>query len=88
MRYVVLDTETTGLRVEEGNRIIELGCVELTNRRASGRQFHRLINPEREIEAGATEVHGFTWTDLQSEPRFAEVMREFLEFVRGAHLLI
>jgi DNA polymerase-3 subunit epsilon len=88
MRYVVLDTETSGLRVEEGNRIIELGCVELTNRRASGRQFHRLINPEREIEAGATEVHGFTWTDLQSEPRFAEVMREFLEFVRGAHLLI
>lgn len=88
MRYVVLDTETTGLRVEEGNRIIELGCVELTNRRASGRQFHRLINPEREIEAGATEVHGFTWADLQAEPRFVDVLQDFLEFARGAHLLI
>lgn len=88
MRYVVLDTETTGLRVEEGNRVIELGCVEMVNRRPSGRQFHRLLNPQREVEVGATEVHGFTWDGLQSEPLFEEVAEEFLAFVRDAHLLI
>ena len=88
MRQVVLDTETTGLEVSEGHRLIEIGCVELVSRRPTGRHFHRYLNPEREIDVGATEVHGFTLEKLQGEPRFADVVEEFLAFVEGAELII
>ena len=88
MRQIVLDTEMTGLEVSEGHRLIEIGCVELMNRRPSGRHFHRYLNPEREIDVGATEVHGFTLDQLQSEPRFADIVEEFLAFVDGAELII
>jgi DNA polymerase-3 subunit epsilon len=88
MRQVVLDTETTGLEAEAGHRIIEIGCVELMNRRATARTFHRYINPEREVEAGALEVHGIDDEFLSTQPRFAEVAVEFLDFVRGAELVI
>ena len=88
MRQIVLDTETTGLEVSEGHRLIEIGCVELVSRRPTGRHFHRYLNPEREIDVGATEVHGFTLEKLQGEPRFADVGEEFLAFVEGAELII
>jgi DNA polymerase-3 subunit epsilon len=88
MRQIVLDTETTGLEVSEGHRLIEIGCVELVSRRPTGRHFHRYLNPEREIDVGATEVHGFTLEKLQGEPRFADVVEEFLAFVEGAELII
>lgn len=88
MRQIVLDTETTGLNVQEGHRIIEIGCVELINRRATGRHFHRYLNPERDIEEGALAVHGLTRARLAQEPRFAEVSAELLEFIRGADLII
>ena len=88
MRLVVLDTETTGLKVEDGHRIIEIGCIELIDRRASGRRLHLYINPEREVDEGAAQVHGFTWEMLQDKPRFAQIADEFLGFVDGAHLII
>ena len=88
MRQIVLDTETTGLEVSQGHRIIEIGCVELENRRLTGRHFHRYINPERDIDAGAIEVHGITSTFLADKPTFARVAREFIEFVDGAELII
>lgn len=88
MRQVVLDTETTGLEVSQGHRIIEIGCVELVNRRLTGRHFHRYINPERDIDAGAIEVHGITNTFLADKPRFASVAAEFERFVEGAELII
>ncbi len=88
MRQVVLDTETTGLEVELAHRVIEIGCVEIFNRRVTGRHFHRYLNPERDIDEGAIEVHGLTREKLQKEPRFAEVRAEFLEFVRDAELII
>ncbi len=88
MRQVVLDTETTGLEVEKGHRIIEVGCVELVNRRRSKRSFHVYINPERDIDAGAEEVHGISSQMLADKPRFGEVLEEFLEFVDGAELII
>jgi DNA polymerase III subunit epsilon len=88
MRQVVLDTETTGLEVEQQHRIIEIGCVEVLNRRISGRSFHRYLNPERDIDEGALEVHGLTREQLSKEPRFADIRAEFLEFVRGAELII
>jgi DNA polymerase-3 subunit epsilon len=88
MRQIVLDTETTGLEVSEGHRLIEIGCVELVSRRPTGRHFHRYLNPEREIDVGATEVHGFTLEKLQGESRFADVVEEFLAFVEGAELII
>jgi DNA polymerase-3 subunit epsilon len=88
MRQVVLDTETTGLEVEKGHRIIELGCVELVNRRRSQRHFHVYINPEREIDEGAREVHGISSQMLADKPRFSEVLDEFMEFVDGAELII
>jgi len=88
MRQVVLDTETTGLEVEKGHRIIELGCVEMINRRRSQRHFHVYINPEREIDEGAREVHGISNQMLADKPRFADVVDEFLEFVDGAELII
>jgi DNA polymerase-3 subunit epsilon len=88
MRQVVLDTETTGLEVELQHRVIEIGCVELQNRRLTGRVFHRYLNPERDIDAGAQEVHGITREQLRQEPKFAEIAAEFLEFVQDAELII
>ncbi|MEY4083001.1 MAG: polymerase subunit epsilon [Pseudomonadota bacterium] len=88
MRLVVLDTETTGLRVDEGHRIIEIGCVELIDRRASGKRLHLYINPEREVDEGAAQVHGFTWEMLQDKPVFAQVAGDFTAFIDGAHLII
>lgn len=88
MRQVVLDTETTGLEVELEHRIIEIGCVEIFNRRLTGRTFHRYLNPERDIDEGAVEVHGLTRERLCAEPRFREIRAEFLEFVRDAELII
>ncbi len=88
MRQIVLDTETTGLAPEEGHRIIEVGCIEIVNRRATRNTFHRYLNPEREIDAGASEVHGLTLEKLRDSPRFRDVVLEFLEFVRGAELII
>jgi DNA polymerase-3 subunit epsilon len=88
MRQIVLDTETTGLAPGEGHRIIEIGCVELLNRRHTGRHFHRYLNPERDIEAGAMAVHGLSREKLAQEPRFAEIARELLEFLGTAELVI
>lgn len=88
MRQIFLDTETTGLEHKLGHRIIELGCVEMRNRRLSNRHFHRYLNPEREIDAGALAVHGISLEFLQDKPRFAEIAAEFLDFVRGAELII
>lgn len=88
MRQVVLDTETTGLSTSHGHRIIEIGCVELMNRRLTGRHFHRFLNPERAIDEGAEAVHGISLADLETQPKFAEVVEEFLEFIRGAELVI
>ena len=88
MRQVVLDTETTGLEVEQDHRIIEIGCVELFNRRLTGRSFHRYLNPERDIDEGALEVHGLSREQLAKEPRFADIRAEFLDFVRDAELII
>ena len=88
MRRIVLDTETTGLVPEEGHRIIEVACLELSGRRTTGRHFHRYVNPERAIDLAATEVHGLTAEDLADKPRFADIVDEFLEFVEGGELLI
>jgi DNA polymerase-3 subunit epsilon len=88
MRQVVLDTETTGLEPAAGHRIIEIGCVELVNRRPTSNRFHRYVNPEREVDRGALEVHGIENEFLATQPKFAEVAREFVEFVTGAELVI
>jgi DNA polymerase-3 subunit epsilon len=88
MRQIVLDTETTGLEPAEGHRIIEIGCVEMINRRLTGNRYHQYLNPDREIDPGAIEVHGITNEMLADKPRFTDVAREFLEFVRGAELII
>lgn len=88
MRQVVLDTETTGLDFRLGDRVIEIGCVELLNRKLTGQRFHRYINPEREVEAGALAVHGLSTEFLQDKPRFGEIADEFLDFIRGAELVI
>jgi DNA polymerase III subunit epsilon len=88
VRQVVLDTETTGLEAERGHRIIEIGCVEVVSRRATGRHFHHYLNPDREIDAGAAAVHGITLEKLADKPRFNEIAGEFLEFVAGAELVI
>lgn len=87
-RQVVLDTETTGMRIEDGNRIIEIGCVELINRQLTKRIYHQKINPEREVEEGAAEVHGMTWSMLEREPLFADIVDDFLDFIRGSELII
>jgi len=88
MRQIVLDTETTGLNPKLGDRIIEIGCVELLSRRISERNFQAYLNPEREVELGATRVHGLTREDLAAKPRFAEVAPAFLDYIRGAELII
>jgi len=88
LRQIVLDTETTGLNPKLGDRIIEIGCIELLSRRISERNFHTYLNPEREVELGATRVHGLTREDLAAKPRFAEIAPAFLDYVRGAELII
>jgi len=88
MRQIVLDTETTGLSAEGGDRIIEIGCVEILSRRVSERQYHAYLNPERDVDLGATRVHGLTLEDLRQKPRFPDVAREFLDFVAGAEVII
>ncbi|MFI3185685.1 MAG: DNA polymerase III subunit epsilon [Methylococcaceae bacterium] len=87
-RLVVLDTETTGLNPQEGHRIIEIGCVELVNRRLTGKRFHAYINPERIIDAGAIEVHGITNQFLEDKQVFAGVVEDFIAFIQGAELVI
>ncbi|MEZ5540883.1 MAG: DNA polymerase III subunit epsilon [Pseudomonadota bacterium] len=88
MRQIVLDTETTGLEPAEGHRIIEIGCVEVVDRRLTGNTYHRYIQPDREIDPGAIEVHGITNEYLLDKPRFADIADEFLDFIRGAELVI
>ncbi|TCJ13196.1 DNA polymerase III subunit epsilon [Parasulfuritortus cantonensis] len=88
MRKIVLDTETTGLNPELGHRVIEIGAVEVVNRRVSGRTFHTYLNPDREIDAGAVEVHGLTSDFLADKPRFPDVVAEFLDFIGQAELVI
>lgn len=88
MRQIVLDTETTGLEPEQGHRVIEIGCVELVNRRYTGRTFHHYLQPDREIDDGALEVHGIDSAFLADKPRFADVAEDFLAFVRDAELVI
>jgi DNA polymerase-3 subunit epsilon len=88
VRQVILDTETTGLNARLGDRIIEIGCVEVVARRFTGNHFHRYVNPGRAVEEGALRVHGLTDDFLQDKPRFAEVAAEFIEYVRGAELVI
>ena len=88
MRQIVLDTETTGLDPHDGHRVIEIGCVELIDRRLTRNNFHRYIQPDREIDAGAVEVHGITDDFLADKPRFAEVADDFIRYVEGAELII
>jgi DNA polymerase-3 subunit epsilon len=88
MRQVVLDVETTGLEAAAGHRIIEIGCVEILNRRPTGQKFHRYLNPERDIDAGALAVHGIDSARLQQAPKFAEIVDELITFITGAELII
>jgi len=88
MRQIVLDTETTGLSTAQGHRIIEIGCLELVNRRLTGRDFHRFLNPDRDIDQGAEAVHGISRADLETEPRFDEIVDDFLAFIKDAELII
>lgn len=88
MRQLVVDTETTGLEFSQGHRVIEIACVEMLNRRLSGATFHHYVNPQREIDEAAVEVHGITVAALKDKPTFAELADELLEFIRGAELII
>ena len=88
MRQIILDTETTGLAPENGHRIIEIGALEMVDRQLTGSNFHRYLNPDREIDDGALEVHGITLEFLQDKPRFADIADELLSFIEGAELLI
>jgi DNA polymerase-3 subunit epsilon len=88
VRQIVLDTETTGLEVSQGHRIIEIGCVELVNRKLTGNHYHQYINPHREIDQGAIEVHGITSDFLADKPAFDAIAADFVEFVQGAELVI
>ena len=88
MRQIVLDTETTGLETSQGHRIIEIGCVELVNRKLTGQHYHQYVNPQRDIDQGAIEVHGITNEFLADKPVFEKVADEFLAFVEGAELII
>ncbi len=87
-RQIVLDTETTGLEPKQGHRVIEIGCVEMVERRPTGNNFHVYLQPDREIDAGAIEVHGITNEFLADKPRFADVSAEFMAYLRGAELII
>lgn len=88
MRQIVLDTETTGLDPQQGHRIIEIGCVEIENRRLTGKRFHRYLNPGREIDAAAIEIHGLTSDFLADKPRFHQIEADLLQFISGAELVI
>ena len=88
MRQVVLDTETTGLEPQGGHRIIEIGCVEISHRRLTGRHYQQFLDPKREVDEGASEVHGLTSKDLAGRPEFVGVVDNFMEFVSGAELII
>lgn len=88
IRQIVLDTETTGLDPAQGHRLIEIGCIELVNRRLSGRRLHYYLQPDREIDAAAQAVHGISNEFLRDKPRFAEIVDEFLAFIEGAELII
>jgi DNA polymerase III subunit epsilon len=88
MKQVILDTETTGLNPDDGHRIIEIGCVELLDRKLTGNRFHVYLNPEREIDQGAIDVHGLDNAFLSDKPRFGEIVADFLNFVQGAELII
>jgi DNA polymerase-3 subunit epsilon len=88
VRQIVLDTETTGLEPKEGHRIIEIGCVEMVDRKLSGNNFHQYLQPDREIDAGAIEVHGITNEFLVDKPRFEDIVDDFASYVKGAELVI
>ncbi len=88
IRQIVLDTETTGLEPEQGHRIIEIGCVEMVDRRLTGNNFHQYLQPDREIDAGAIDVHGITNEFLADKPHFVDVAEDFINYVRGAELII
>ncbi len=88
MRQIILDTETTGLDHNQGHRIIEVAAVEMVNRRLTGNHLHRYVNPERDIDVGAMQVHGITPEFLQDKPRFADIAQEFVDFIQGAELII
>lgn len=88
MRCIILDTETTGLDPKLGHRVIEIAAVEVVDRRLTGRHIHFYVNPEREIDAGATDVHGLTWDMLRDKPRFGDVAREFIDFASDARWII
>lgn len=87
-RQVALDTETTGMFAEKGDRLISIGCVEIEERRLTKKTFYRLINPEREVDEEAARVHGYTWEKLKGQPLFEDIVDEFLAFIKGAELLI
>ena len=87
-RQIVLDTETTGLNARMGDRVIEIGCIELLSRNVTDRQFHSYLNPEREIDEGAAKVHGLTLEFLSDKPKFADIAREFVDYIGGAELII
>ena len=88
MRQIVLDTETTGLETSQDHRIIEIGCIELIDRRITDNSWHHYINPDREIDAGAFEVHGISNETLQDKPRFGEIAQDFIDYISGAELVI
>ena len=88
MRYIILDTETTGLDPKQGHRIIEIAAVEVVDRHLAGKSLHFYVNPEREIDVGATDVHGLTWDTLREKPRFGDIAREFMDFTAGARWII
>ena len=88
MRQVVVDTETTGLEPEQGHRVIEIGCVEILDRRVTGERFHQYVNPKREIDDAAYEIHGLSNRELEDEPEFEAIAEEFMAFIRGAELII
>ena len=87
-RQIVLDTETTGLNAKLGDRIIEIGCIEILSRRITERHFHVYVNPERDIDEGASRVHGMKREDLSNKPKFADIARDFLDYIRGAEIVI
>ncbi len=88
MRQIILDTETTGLDPNQGHRVIEVAAVEMVNRRLTGNHLHRYVNPDRDIDAGAMQVHGITPEFLADKPRFADIAQEFVDFIQGAELII
>jgi len=88
MRQIILDTETTGLRVEDGHRVIEIACLEMIERKLTGKHFHQFTNPEREVEAGAQAVHGITNAFLHDKPIFRNIAKELMDFISGSELII